>query len=152
MRLRSIKVVLLAWMAHASPGANIPDAFQPDTKNVVPPGYIREKGVTRVRAVKSRILLEPPRSLPYRMRFNFFRDSKFEVVWERISRQKETGAVEWTGRIGGSPIENAGMVVEGGRVTANVNPGNQKVYQVRTAEDLTIWVREFDLTTLPSDR
>ena len=144
---------LLAFsVVTAAQGARIQDAFQPGKRGAVAPEYLKEKGVVRMRSVKFRVPLEPPRKLPFAMRLNFFPDKNFEVIWERAARQSGSGLVEWTGRTRGSPIENAAMVVGGGLVTANVIPGNRMVYQVRTAPDSTIWIREFDATSLPAER
>jgi hypothetical protein len=129
-----------------------PEAFQPLRNSGPAPAHLRETGVTRLRAVRTSAAFPAKPRLPLKMRMNFFPDTSIEVIWERAVKDPATGAIEWTGRVTGSRLENAAMIVNGRTITANVNPGRGKIYQVRTGPGDVLWIREFKPAALPADR
>jgi len=88
----------------------------------------------------------PPRQ---RVRIDFFPDVSLTVNFDRVERQG--GSVSWSGKVEGLDGSSATFLVAGSMVMASVNPGDGKVYQIRTDESGKQWSVEIDQSLFPND-
>lgn len=84
-----------------------------------------------------------------RVRIDFFPDVSFTVNFDRVERQGR--AVSWSGKVEGLAGSSATFLAAGSVVMASVNPGDGKVYQIRTDESGKQWSVEIDQSLFPND-
>lgn len=107
-----------------------------------PPDYLSEPEVIRLRPVNFNFSAFNKRKVPVRMRLNFSRGAEPVVIWEKVEPAAGGDGWAWTGRIAGTEFGSAALVLTNGAVTGNVNTGGGTIWQIRTAPDTSIWVRE----------
>jgi peptidyl-Asp metalloendopeptidase len=127
-----------------------------------PQHFMRERGVTRVRAldrsslsVLSQAALDrfftkqPSASISQTMNFDLFDGTSVTVDLDRIEQQSDT-SVAWHGKVRDAPLGSATFVRTGNSVIGSVTRGDGKIYQVRTEEDGTQWMVEIDQAAFPA--
>jgi len=147
LRLLFVIVAVLLASVYGSSGAFRDLAHAPAT-----PGYLREPGVRRIRAVVADMNIfggnaagkfrrkGAAAAAPVAM--NFFADTLLMIRWK--TADQSGGLITWTGMVDGARYGHAVLVVSGRSLTGNFTRGDGLLYQVRTAEDGTVWVRELD--------
>jgi hypothetical protein len=116
----------------------------------IPAHFIRERGVTRARpSALAAAQFGANNSQGQTVRMDFFADAQFNVTLDRVENQ---GAdLAWSGHIEGMDRSSATFVVSGNYITGSVNPGNGRIYQIRTADDGMQWALEIDQSRFPKD-
>lgn len=130
----------------------------------IPASYLSERTVTRARNVgMNRALFdsEAARQLSTRkvadpgslmsVEMSFFPDVSLTVSWSSVTQSDDKVNFIWTGKIEGNPFGSAVLIASGDLVTANINPGDGLVYQIRTLNDKT-WIREIDQTRFRDEK
>jgi len=145
-----IPMLLLALCGCALTQVKALPAFS--TKNIKAdvPAELRGKGVRRVRAVEINLSLFKS-SAPKTTRMNFFPNVALDVQWTSTEEVQHPDGIVWNGKVVGSPLSQATLVVSGRNVTGNISRGDGWMYQVRTASDGRWWVREIDQKEFPRD-
>ena len=95
--------------------------------------------------------LKHDRSACVHVVMNVFPDVVLQVCWNS-AEENEQGGIVWTGSLESAPHGDAVLIIAGRSVTGNISRGNGKLYQIRTAEDGTIWLREIDQTKFPKEK
>lgn len=116
------------------------------------PDYLREAGVKRLRPViPNRTLFNAAAASRFSRRrgepiaMNFFPDAVLMIRWQAVDQSRDR--IIWTGTVDGTPYGHAVLVVSGRSLTGNFTRGDGLMYQVRTAENGTVWIRELDQKT-----
>jgi peptidyl-Asp metalloendopeptidase len=76
--------------------------------------------------------------------FDMFPDVSLSVDWQKVDHLDNGRTLLWSGTVAGAPWSNASLAVTGDVVTASISRGDGLFYQIRTAEDGTEWLLEFD--------
>ena len=76
------------------------------------------------------------------MRLNFFKDAEPIVIWDTVEKTADGSGWAWTGRVAGTEFGTAALVLTNRAVTGNINSGASIIWQIRTAPDGSVWVRE----------
>jgi hypothetical protein len=74
---------------------------------------------------------------------NFFPDVVLPVRWTS-AQENEQGGTVWAGSLAGVRSGQAVLVITGSSVVANITRGDGRLYQIRTMQDGTVWLREID--------
>jgi hypothetical protein len=122
------------------------------TKNIkaAVPSELRGTGVRRIRAVDINLNLFKG-SAPKTTKMNFFPGVTFDVQWSSTEEVQRPSGIVWNGKVVGSPLSQATLAVSGRLVTGNINRGDGRIYQIRTASNGRWWVREIDQKEFPRD-
>jgi hypothetical protein len=78
---------------------------------------------------------------------------ELSVRWNRMEALQSAsgGGQVWFGAVEDSPLGEATMVVQGGRVAGNFTRHDGLIYQVRTTDDGEVWVSEVDARKFPDE-
>jgi len=151
---------------HASRGLKAPEAF---ARGGVTTGSgatnLEGQGVRRVRRVMMNLELfgetqarqfmgqkrdKADGNQPVEM--NFFPNVRITVGWNQVERVDRPSGFVWSGTVVGAPAGHAVMAISGKNVTATVTRGDGWIYEIRTAPDGGLWVREIDQKKFPKER
>jgi hypothetical protein len=133
------------------------------------PDYLYERAVKRVAAVEfDRALFTPAAAkrtanalaalrkgqasdaAAMRVEMNLFADRSLTIRWVDIERTDAADGFVWHGAVEDAPLGSAVMVVsDDGRVQANFARGDGTMWQIRTLDDGSTWVREVNQREFP---
>jgi hypothetical protein len=123
-----------------------------------PPGYLRDRGVRRLRAVTANFaLIDQKAAKAFRaadsapVALQFFADVTLKVRWTAVRPTDDRRGIVWTGSVEGAPHGQAVLIVSGQALTGDITCGAGLSYQVRTTESGAIWVREVDQKAFPKE-
>jgi hypothetical protein len=125
-------------------------AFSTHDIKAAVPAEMQGKGVTRVRAVDINLNVFNI-SAPKITTMNFFPNVVMDVEWTGTEEVQRPHGIVRNGKVVGSPLSQATLVISGQNVTGNISRGDGWLYQVRTAADGRWWVREIDQKEFPRD-
>jgi len=151
---------------HASPGVKAPQAFAPARVIAASrPQNLQAQGVRRLRHVTMKLeLFSEIRAQEFikqkrenadwsqRIEMNFFPNVNITVGWNQVEPADQPSGFVWSGKVVGAPAGHAVLAISGKNVTATVTRGDGWIYEVRTAADGELWVREIDQKTFPKER
>ena len=83
---------------------------------------------------------------------NFFPNVNITVGWNQVQRTDEPSGFVWSGNVVGAPAGHAVLAISGRNITATVTRGDGWIYEIRTAADGELWVREIDQKKFPRER
>jgi hypothetical protein len=122
------------------------------TKNIkaAVPAEMQGKGVKRIRAVDINLSVFNA-SAPKITKMNFFPNVVMDVEWTSTEAVQRPSGIVRNGKVVGSPLSQATLVISGRNVTGNISRGDGWVYQIRTTADGRWWVQEIDQKEFPRD-
>ena len=145
-----IPTLLLPACGRALTQVNAAPVFSNQNISADVPAEMQGTGVRRVRAVEINLNVFKG-SAPKTTQMNFFPNVSFDVEWTSTQEVQRPDGIVWNGKVVGSPLSQATLVVSGRNVTGNISRGDGWMYQIRTASDGRWWVREIDQKEFPRD-
>ena len=118
------------------------------------PANLWERGVRRVVPVSadpslfSRETAKRISTGRLRTELNLFADTSLSVSWTSEGLTDDFKSLVWTGNVDGFPLGHAVLISSGDMLTANISTGDGRVFQIRTLEDGSQFVREVDTLQL----
>ncbi|MBI3684251.1 MAG: hypothetical protein HY235_28075 [Acidobacteria bacterium] len=148
----------LVWALLAAGLAPEPPAIVSLEPQPPVPAYMQEASVRRLRAVKCNTsLFDEQAARRFQSHkgknsaattFHLFAGTALRARWRKVEGSPDGQGWTWTGSVDGARYGHAVLISNGSQITANLSRGDGLLYQIRTAADGVIWVREIDQSRL----